>query len=81
MLYTHSKSKLSLSVENWHETIYAMDFDIAFCKGIKNILADDLSRLFVPDWVGDDGQPWKEFIRTLAKHKGEKSENDLVPNY
>ena len=46
ILFLHSQPKLDRKVENYYDTISEMDFDINFCSGINNILADTLSRLF-----------------------------------
>gem|GEM_PF-1640441 len=48
ILFLHSQPKLDRMVENYYDTIFEMDFDITFCSGINNILADTLSRLFWP---------------------------------
>ncbi|KAK4513690.1 bck1-like resistance to osmotic shock [Mucor velutinosus] len=48
ILFLHTKPKLDRMVENYYDTIFEMDFDITFCSGINNILADTLSRLFWP---------------------------------
>jgi hypothetical protein len=81
ILYIHSKEKVNLAVENWYDTIYEMNFDITFCKGISNILADQLSRLFVPHLVGDDGLPLKRINRNKAKIIELKDKNEIVPIY
>lgn len=60
-----------------------MDFDITFCAGIKNILADRLSRLFVPDEEGKDNSTEiaKRIINSQQKdemkEKMQKGENPL----
>lgn len=46
LLYLHSQEKLTRMIENFYETIFELDFDITFCAGINNILADRLSRIF-----------------------------------
>ncbi|EPB92027.1 hypothetical protein HMPREF1544_01090 [Mucor circinelloides 1006PhL] len=46
LLYLHSQEKLTRMIENFYETIFELDFDITFCAGIHNILADRLSRIF-----------------------------------
>jgi hypothetical protein len=46
ILFLHSQAKLDRMVKNYYDTISEMDFDITFCSGINNILADTLSRLF-----------------------------------
>ena len=49
LLYLHSQEKLTRMIENFYETIFELDFDITYTSGINNILADRLSRIFVPD--------------------------------
>ncbi|CEP10901.1 hypothetical protein [Parasitella parasitica] len=49
LLYIHSQEKLSRMIENFYETIFEFDFDITYTSGMDNILADRLSRIFVPD--------------------------------
>ncbi|KAG1121700.1 hypothetical protein G6F42_012177 [Rhizopus arrhizus] len=49
LLYLHSQEKLTRMIENFYETIFELDFDITYTSGMNNILADRLSRIFVPD--------------------------------
>lgn len=58
-----------MAVGNWYEIIYEMDFNITFCAGIKNILADKLSRLFVP--YSDDGDE-------VRIRKGKRNNEPLI---
>ena len=46
LLFLHSQEKLTRMIENFYETIFELDFDITFCAGMHNILADRLSRIF-----------------------------------
>lgn len=46
LLFLHTQEKTNRIIENFYETIYEFTFDITYCEGIKNILADRLSRLF-----------------------------------
>jgi hypothetical protein len=48
LLYLHSQEKLSRMIENFYEAIFEFDFDITYTSGMSNILADRLSRIFVP---------------------------------
>ncbi|CEP11493.1 hypothetical protein [Parasitella parasitica] len=48
-LYLHSQEKLTRMIENFYDTIFELDFDITYCAGIHNILADRLSRIFAPN--------------------------------
>jgi transposase InsO family protein len=48
LLYLHSQEKLTRMIENFYETIFEFHFDITYTMGMDNILADRLSRIFVP---------------------------------
>ncbi|KAK4517143.1 glutamate--cysteine ligase [Mucor velutinosus] len=48
LLYLHSQEKLTRMIENFYDTIFEFHFDITYCMGMDNILADRLSRIFVP---------------------------------
>ncbi|KAG1121633.1 hypothetical protein G6F42_012242 [Rhizopus arrhizus] len=48
LLYLHSQEKLTRMIENFYETIFEFTFDITYTCGMDNILADRLSRIFVP---------------------------------
>ena len=67
LLYLKSKEKIDNAILNVYETIYEIDFTITYCKGIDNILADRLSRIFVPNDTkmlkgGDDSRKRKKFV-------------------
>ena len=49
LLYLHSQEKINRMIENWYETIFELDYTVNYCSGIRNILADRLSRLFISD--------------------------------
>ncbi|CEP10676.1 hypothetical protein [Parasitella parasitica] len=42
-------------IKNFYETIFEFDFHITYTSGMDNILADCLSRIFVPDTKKLDG--------------------------
>ncbi|KAK4513869.1 uncharacterized protein ATC70_005875 [Mucor velutinosus] len=48
LLYLHSQEKLTRMIESFYDTIFEFHFDITYCMGMDNILADRLSRIFVP---------------------------------
>lgn len=73
LLFLNSQEKISNAIHNWYETIFEMDFDITFCDGIRNILADHLSRLFVPEELeGEQTSPKKSKSKNTKKGKGKK---------
>lgn len=92
LLYLKSKEKINNAILNVYETIYEMDFTITYCKGIDNILADRLSRIFVPNDTkmlkgGDDSRKRKKFVsskeneseaKTRKKQKLNQNEKESV---
>jgi len=74
LLYLHSKEKINRMVENFYDTIFRMDFDITYCMGMKNILADQLSRIFWPDSLVEGGN--KQPLLIHAKQNLENKNNE-----
>ncbi|EIE88590.1 hypothetical protein RO3G_13301 [Rhizopus delemar RA 99-880] len=72
-------------IESYYETIFEMDFDITYCAGMRNILADKLSRLFYPDventLARDEAYAGKENGNEVKGNKNkEKSIRQAVSN-
>ena len=65
--------RLNRIIESYYETIFEMDFDITYCAGMRNVLADALSRLFYPDvenaLARDEYYTGKESIEKVEKEK------------
>ncbi|CEP06962.1 hypothetical protein, partial, partial [Parasitella parasitica] len=79
ILYLHSKEKINRMIENFYETIYEMDFDITYCMGMKNILADQLSRIFWPNSLVKGSDKHKNVISNRKKMiNNQKSNRDIT---
>ena len=81
LLYLHSQEKLTRMIENFYETIFELDFDITFCAGIHNILADRLSRIFehgTKKLEGSDGMARRATI--VQKRSNDNSSLDGSSN-
>ncbi|EIE82418.1 hypothetical protein RO3G_07123 [Rhizopus delemar RA 99-880] len=73
------------AIESYYETIFEMEFDITYCAGMRNILADKLSRLFYPDventLARDEAYAGKENGNEVKGNKNkEKSIRQAVSN-
>ena len=64
--------------------IYEFDFDITFCAGVRNILADHLSRLLYPDDADQTLERGEQVIdtqvETKAASKTAKENRDNSPH-
>ncbi|CEP12812.1 hypothetical protein [Parasitella parasitica] len=79
ILYLHSKEKINRMIENFYETIYEMDFDITYCMGMKNILADQLSRIFWPNLLVKGSDKYTIVISNRKKMiNNQKSNRDIT---
>lgn len=74
ILYLHSKEKINRMVENFYETIFEMDFDITYCMGMKNILADQLSRIFWPNSLVEGSNQKVAVKQKINEQKNSKLE-------
>ena len=82
ILYLHSQPKINRIIENYYEMIYEFDFDITFCAGVRNILADHLLRLLHADDADQTlvrgEQVINTQVETKAASKTAKEQNKIV---
>ncbi|OBZ80361.1 hypothetical protein A0J61_11590 [Choanephora cucurbitarum] len=48
LMYINSQDKITPAIENYYETIFSFEFDVTFCAGVRNVIADHLSRMLYP---------------------------------
>ncbi|KAG2189718.1 hypothetical protein INT46_002651, partial [Mucor plumbeus] len=79
ILYLHSKEKINRMVENFYETIFEMDFDITYCMGMKNILADQLSRIFWPNSLVEGENQQLAIKSQIKEQTSAKLQTNITP--
>ncbi|OBZ81166.1 Transposon Ty3-I Gag-Pol polyprotein [Choanephora cucurbitarum] len=84
VLYLHTQTIINRIIGNYYEMIYEFDFDITFCAGVRNILADHLSRLLYPEDADQTLERGEQVIDTQVETKAAseiaKESRDNLPH-